>query len=339
MIVVMQPRASEAQIQHVIDRLIELGFDVHRSTGEETTVIGALGVKKEFDKAQIEVLEGVREVVRVSQPYKLASRAFRSEGSLIDLGCGVRLGGPQVVVIAGPGAVESASQIDGIAAAVTHAGIRVLRAAVFRRRRSPRDFEAMGERGLRLLREAADHNGLRVVSEARSLTDIPTLVDFADMIQLGARNMQNDDLLDALASARKPALVERSPAATIEEFLLAADHIMAGGNYQVALCDRGIRTFESASHNALDISAIPALKRLSHLPVIVNPSGAASRRDQIAPIARAAIAAGADGLLIEVHHDPDRALVDIAHSLTIDQFEQLIGELRLIASAVGRSLA
>lgn len=339
MIVVMQPRASEAQIQHVIDRLIELGFDVHRSTGEEVTVLGALGVRKEFDTTEIEILDGVREVIRISQPYKLASRAFRSEGTVVDLGGGVRLGGSGVVVIAGPDAVKSAAQIDGIAEIIARAGIRVLHAGAIRPRRPAHDFEGMGERGLRLLREAADRHRLRVVGEVRSLTDIPMLVDFADMIQVGDRNMQNDDLLDALGALRKPVLVERAPGATIEEFLLAAEHILSGGNYQVVLCERGIRTFETVSHNTLDISAIPAVKRLSHLPFVVDPSRVASRLDQVAPIARAAVAAGADGLLIEIHHDPEHGLADRAQSLPIDQFEHLIGELRKIASAVGRSLA
>jgi 3-deoxy-7-phosphoheptulonate synthase len=339
MIVVMQPRAGEAQVQHVIDRLIELGFDVHRSTGEETTVIGALGVKEGFDTAQIEVLDGVREVIRITQPYKLASRAFRSEGTVVDLGRGVRFGGPEIVVAAGPGAVESADQLERTAAGVARAGARVLCCAAFQSRRSPYGFVGMGERGLWLLREAADRNGLRVVSEARGITEIPMLIDFVDMFQVGERNMQNDDLLDALGATQKPVLLKRGAAATLEELLLSAEHILAGGNYQVALCERGIRSFETGSHNTLDIAAIPAVKRLSHLPILVDPSRIASRRDQVAPIARAAVAAGADGLLIEVHHDPEHALVDGAQSLTLEQFEQLMGELRIIASAIGRRLA
>ena len=339
MIVVMQPYASESQIQHVIDRLIDLGFDTHRSTGEETTVIGALGVKKEFDTGQIEGLDGVREVIRVSQPYKLTSRAFRREGTVVDLTRGVRFGGPEIVVAAGPGAVESAAQIDRIAEGVARAGAEVLRGAAFQSRRSPYGFEGMGERGLWLLREAADRNGLRAISEARGITELPMLVDFVDMVEVGARNMLNDDLLDALGAAQKPVLLKRAPAATIEELLLSAEHILAGGNYQVVLAERGIRTFETGSHTTLDIAAVPAVHRLSHLPILVDPSRAASRRDQVAPIARAAVAAGADGLLLEVHHDPDHALVDGAQSLSLEQFEQLMGELRLIASAVGRRLA
>ncbi len=338
MIVIMQPNAGEDQIQHVIDRLIELGFDAHRSTGEETTVIGALGVKKDFDTGQIEVLDGVREVVRISQPYKLASRRFRAEGTTVDLGAGVCLGGQEVVIVAGPGAVESAGQIDRIAEGLAECGARVLRGAAFQAQRSPYGFKGLGEQGLRLLRQAADRNGLRAISEARGPSEIPMLSDLVDMVEIGARNMLNDELLDALGSSPKPALLERSPAATIEELLLSAEHVLAGGNYQIALADSGIRSF-STSHTTLDVAAIPAVHRLTHLPFLVNPSRAASRRDQVAPIARAAVAAGVDGLLLEVHHDPNHAMVDGAHSLSFDQFRQLLGELRTIAAAIGRRLA
>lgn len=339
MIVVMQPGAGEAQVQHVIDRLIELGFDVHCSTGEETTIIGALGVKEGFDTAQIAVLDGVREVVRVTQPYKLASRAFRTEGTIVELGRGVRFGGPEIVVGAGPGAVESAEQLERIAAGVARAGARALCCAAFQSRRSPYGFVGMGERGLWLLREAADRHGLRVISEVRGITEIPMLVDFVDMFQVGERNMRNDDLLDALGNTQKPVLLKRGISATVEELLLSAEHVLAEGNYQVALCERGTRSFETTVHNTFDAAAIPAVKRLSHLPILVDPSRIASRRDQVAPIARAALAAGADGLLIEVHYDPEHALVDGAQSLTVEQFEQLMGELRTIATAIGRRIA
>lgn len=335
MIVVMQPYAGEDQVQHVIDRLIALGFDAHRSTGEEITVIGALGVKKEFDTAQIEVLEGVREVIRVSQPYKLASRAFCREGSVVDLGRGVRFGGPKIVVAAGPGAVESAEQIERIAQGVARAGAKVLRGAV-----APSHARAGAvESALSLLRQAADRHGLCSLSEARVLTEVPKLVGAVDMIEVGARNMLNEDLLDALGAVQKPVLLKRSLAATREELLLAAEHVLVAGNRQVVLAECGIRTFESGSRATLDVASVSAVHRLSHLPILVDPTRAAGRRDQVAPIARAAVASGADGLLLEVHHDPDHALVDGAQSLSLDQFATLMGELRQIAAAIGRRLA
>jgi 3-deoxy-7-phosphoheptulonate synthase len=339
MIVVMQANATEDQIQRVMDRLIELGFDVHRSTGEEMTVLGAVGVKDDFDPGQIEALDGVREAVRVSQPYKLASSAFRSERTVVDLGRGVCFGGRDIVVVAGPAAVESDAQIEWIAAAVSGAGVRVLRGAAFPARRSPYGFAGLGEPGLRLLRNAADRHGLLVASEARGLAEIPMLAQSVDLIQVGERNMRNDDLLDALGKLRKPVLLHRGSAATVEDFLLAAEHILAGGNFQVALCECGVRTFESSTHNTLDISAIPLIKQLSHLPILVDPSRVAGHRDQVAPLALAAVAAGADGLIIEVHYDPDHAAVDGAQSLTIEQFERLMAALRGVAPAVGRRLA
>lgn len=342
MIVVMHPQADEDQILRVIDRLIELGFDVHRSTGEETTVIGALGVKKEFDTAQIEILEGVREVVRISQPYKLASRRFRSEGTAIDLGGGVRLGGREVVVGAGPGAVESAAQIERIAAGVARAGARILRGGAFRRPSAlpaAPGAEKAPAAGWVLLGEAAARQGLRTAGEARAAADVPALAEALDLVEIGGRHMLDDDLLDALGAARKPVLLERGTGATIEDLLLAADRVLAGGNYQVALAERGIRTFETSTHATLDLAAIPAIHRLSHLPIVVDPSRAASRRDQVAPLARAAIAAGADGLFLEVHHDPNHALVEGAQSLSLEQFEALMRELSAIAAAIGRRLA
>ncbi|HEV2388688.1 MAG TPA: 3-deoxy-7-phosphoheptulonate synthase [Candidatus Acidoferrales bacterium] len=339
MIVVMQAEATEHQIQQVMDRLIELGFDVHRSTGERMTVLGAVGVKENFDCGQIAALVGVREVVRLTHPYKLASRAFRASRTIVDLGSGVRIGGSEVVVMAGPAAVESPEQIEPIAEAVARAGVRVLCAAAFQSRRSPYGFVGMGERGLWLLRQTADRHGLLVVSEAQGLTEIPMLVDFVDMVLVGERNMQNDDLLDALGAIQKPVLLQRGAAATIEELLLAAEHILAGGNFGVALCERGIRTLEGSGRCTLDVSAIPAVQRLSHMPILVDPSQVAGRRDQVAPIARAAVAAGADGLLIAVHNDPDHASVAGGQSLTFEQFQGLVAGLRDVAAAVGRRLA
>jgi 3-deoxy-7-phosphoheptulonate synthase len=339
MVVVMQVGAGEERIQAVIDRLVSMGFDVHRSTGASHTILGAVGVRPEFDPRDIELLEGVREVVRITQPYKLASRAFRPEGTVVDLGKGVRMGGVEVVVAAGPCAVESEEQIHGIAGRVAQLGARLLRGGAFKPRSSPYSFQGLGEPGLKFMREAADKNGLLVVSEVMDPSQVALLTSYVDVLQVGARNMQNYHLLRALGEVRKPVLLKRGMSATIEELLLSAEYIMSGGNYDVILCERGIRTFETYTRNTLDIAAVPVIKKLSHLPIVADPSHGTGRRDKVAPMARAAVAAGADGLLIEVHHDPDHALSDGAQSLYPDQFAQLMAELRIIAPAVGRRMA
>jgi len=338
MVVVMQAGASEDQIQHVIDRLVALGFDIHRSTGASQTVLGAVGVRPDFDPRDVELLGGVREVVRITQPYKLASRAFRPEGTIVELPRGVRVGGPEVVVAAGPCAVESAEQIELIAARVAKLGARLLRGGAFKPRTSPYSFQGLGEPGLRMLREAADRYELLVVSEVMDTSQISLMNPFVDVLQVGARNMQNYHLLRALGAIEKPILLKRGMSATIEEWLLSAEYIMSGGNYNVILCERGIRTFETYTRNTLDIAAIPIIKKLSHLPILADPSHGTGRRDKVLPMARAAIAAGADGLLLEVHNDPEHALSDGAQSLDFSQFEELMGQLRMIAPAVGRSL-
>jgi len=335
----MQASASEEQIQHVIDRLVALGFDIHRSTGASQTVLGAVGVRADFDTRDVEVLPGVREVVRVTQPYKLASRAFRPEGTVVELGKGVRIGGNEVVVAAGPCAVESSEQINLIAERVAQLGARLLRGGAFKPRSSPYTFQGLGEPGLVLLRHAADKNGLLVVSEVMDASQIELMLPYVDLLQVGARNMQNYHLLRALGQVTKPVLLKRGMSATMEELLLSAEYIMAGGNHNVILCERGIRTFETYNRNTLDIAAIPAIKKLSHLPILADPSHGTGRRDNVLPMARAAVAAGADGLLLEVHNDPERALSDGAQSLYFDQFAQLMVELRMIAPAVGRRLA
>jgi len=339
MIVVMQEGASERQIQVVIDRMVEVGFNVHRSTGTVHTVLGGVGVKtEEVDPAIFEVMDGVKEAHRIASPYKLASRSFRPGGSVIKIGGDVEIGGDRVVIMAGPCSVESKEQIERCAELVARAGGRVIRGGAFKPRSSPYSFQGMGEEGLRLLREAADRNGLLVVSEVMDQTQIPLVAAYADMLQIGARNMQNFNLLREAGKQRKPVLLKRGIAATIEELLLSAEYILAGGNYDVILCERGIRTFETYTRNTMDISAIPVVKKLSHLPIVGDPSHGTGRRDKVAPMARAAIAAGADGLLIEVHPDPDHALSDGAQSLRPEQFEELMGQLRMIAPAVGRSL-
>jgi len=333
----MQEGASEPQIQGVIDRLVELGFDVHRSTGVFHTVLGGVGGKDEFDLGIFEVMEGVKDAHRIASPYKLVSRGFRPGGTVVKIG-GVDIGGERVVVMAGPCSVETRDQINRSAEAVAKAGATVIRGGAFKPRSSPYAFQGLGEAGLQMLREAADRNGLLVVSEVMDQTQIPVVAQYSDILQVGARNMQNFNLLRELGRQRKPVLLKRGIAATIEELLLSAEYIMAGGNYEVILCERGIRTFETYTRNTMDISAIPVVKKLSHLPIVADPSHGTGRRDKVAPMARAAVAAGADGLLVEVHPDPDRALSDGAQSLRPEQFEDLMRQLRMIAPAVGRTI-
>jgi len=339
MVIVMQEGATDAQIQHVIDRLVASGFNVHRSTGESHTVLGAVGVHRDFDHRDFELLDGVREVMRVTQPFKLASRQFNPQGTIINLGRDVTLGGNEVVVAAGPCSVESREQIHIIAESVAKSGAKILRAGAFKPRTSPYAFQGMGEKGLEFMREAAEKFGLFTVSEVMDASQIQMMIGYVDILQVGARNMQNYHLLRALGEVRKPILLKRGMSATMEELLLSAEYILAGGNPDVILCERGIRTFETYTRNTFDIAAIPVIKKLSHLPMIGDPSHGTGRRDKVAPMARAAVAAGADGLLIEVHNDPDHALSDGAQSLDPEQFERLMGELRIIAPAIGRRVA
>jgi 3-deoxy-7-phosphoheptulonate synthase len=337
MLVVMQEGASEALIQKVIDRLIEDGFDVHRSTGIIHTVLGGVGGPTEFDTAVFEVMDGVKEVHRIVSPYKLASRAFRPHGTVVKVG-GLDIGGGRVVVMAGPCSVESRDQIERAADIVADGGAQVIRGGAFKPRSSPYSFQGLGEEGLKMLRAAAERRNLLVISEVMDSTQIPLLSAYADILQVGARNMQNFNLLRELGKVRKPVLLKRGISATIEELLLSAEYILSGGNYDVILCERGIRTFETYTRNTMDVSAIPVVKKLSHLPMVADPSHGTGRRDQVPPMARAAVAAGADGLLMEVHHDPDHALSDGAQSLKPDQYACLMDQLRLIAPAVGRTL-
>ena len=338
MIVAMQESATEEQIQQVIDRLVKMGFEVHRSTGARQTVLGAVGARVEFDIRNLELLSGVQEVHRISSPYKLAGRSFRPEGTVVRFANGVEIGGANVVVMAGPCSVESHEQLFTTAQAVVKAGARVLRGGAFKPRSSPYSFQGLGEEGLKLLREAGDKFGLLVISEVMEIAQIPVMLPYVDILQVGARNMQNFNLLRELGKARKPVLLKRGIAATLEELLLSAEYIMAGGNYEVVLCERGIRTFETYTRNTLDISAIPIIKKLSHLPMTADPSHGTGRRDKVSPMARAAVAAGADALLIEVHCDPEKALSDGAQSLYPEQFSKLMDELRMIAPAVGRKI-
>ena len=322
MIVAMQDVATEDQIQAVNDHLVQLGFEVHRSTGARQTVLGAVGARPEVDIAIFEVLPGVQEVHRISSPYKLAGKSFRPEGTIVRLANGVEIGGKEVIVMAGPCSIESHDQIFLIAEQVGDAGARVLRGGAFKPRSSPYSFQGMGEEGLKLM----------------EISQIPLILPYVDILQVGARNMQNFNLLRELGKARKPVLLKRGIAATIEELLLSAEYIMSGGNYEVILCERGIRTFETYTRNTMDISAIPIVHKLSHLPMTADPSHGTGRRDKVPPMARASVAAGADALLIEVHSNPDKALSDGAQSLFPAQFTTLMNELRVIAPAVGRTI-
>jgi 3-deoxy-7-phosphoheptulonate synthase len=339
MIVAMQDGATDEQIQHVVEHLVRMGFAVHRTTGVKQTVLAGVGARREFDIRDLEVMPGVQQVYRISAPYKLAGRGFRPEGTVVDLGNGVKVGGGEVVVMAGPCSVESREQIFTVAELVAKAGARVLRGGAFKPRSSPYSFQGLGEEGLKLMREAADRFGMLMISEVMEIGQIPLMLTYVDVLQVGARNMQNFNLLRELGKLRKPVLLKRGIAATLEELLLSAEYILAGGNYDVILCERGIRTFETYTRNTLDISAIPIVHKLSHLPITADPSHGTGRRDKVAPMARAAVAAGADALIIEVHHDPEQALSDGAQSLYPQQFEQLMQELRMIAPAVGRKVA
>ena len=337
MVVVMEERASEEQVQHVIAQLVEKGFDVHRSTGQLRSVLGAVGGNRSFDTRLIEIMDGVQEVLRITEPYKLASRTFKPERTAVSFG-DFRVGGDEVIVMAGPCSVETEEQIAASAAAVKKAGAKVLRGGAFKPRSSPYSFQGLGEAGLRMMRVAADAEGLKVVSEVMDVSQIELVAKYADILQVGARNMQNYTLLRELGKARIPVLLKRGISATIEEWLLSAEYVLSGGNTDVMLCERGIRTFEGYTRNTMDISAIPVVQKLSHLPIVADPSHGTGLRDKVAPMARAAIAAGADGLIIEVHPDPDHALSDGAQSIFPRQFDRLMAELRIIAPAIGRSI-
>jgi 3-deoxy-7-phosphoheptulonate synthase len=336
MVVVMEERATATQIEHVVARLVDMGMDVHRSTGVTRTVLGVVG-QGTPDPQLIEVMDGVHEVVRITEPYKLASRTFKPERTVVAIG-DVRIGGDEVIVMAGPCSAETEQQVCSTAAAVRRAGAKVLRGGAFKPRSSPYSFCGLGEEGLKLLRDAAAAENLKLASEVMDVSQIEVMDRYCDILQVGARNMQNFTLLRELGRGRKPILLKRGISATIEEWLLSAEYVLSGGNTQVILCERGIRTFETYTRNTLDISAIPIVQKLSHLPIIVDPSHGTGRRDKVAPMARAAVAAGADGLLIEVHCDPDHALSDGAQSLFPGQFDRLMAELRIIAPAIGRTI-
>jgi 3-deoxy-7-phosphoheptulonate synthase len=338
MIVAMQETATEEDIQGVIERLVQVGFNVHRTTGAIQTVLAGVGTPSHFDHNDFKLLSGVSEVVRISSPYKLAGRGWRPEGTIVRFPNGVAVGGDEIVVMAGPCSVESREQIFTVAEQVKAAGASFLRGGAFKPRSSPYSFQGLGLEGLKLLKEVGDRTGLLIISEVMEISQIDLMLPYVDCFQVGARNMQNFNLLRELGLVRKPVLLKRGIAATIEELLLSAEYILSGGNYDVMLCERGIRTFETYTRNTMDISAIPVVKKLSHLPMLGDPSHGTGLRDKVAPMARAAVAAGCDGLLIEVHPNPDKAFSDGAQSLFPEQFETLMDQLRIIAPAVGRSV-
>ena len=338
MIEAMQEKATEEQIDAVIEAMAESGVDVHRTTGATQTILAAVGSTASLDLSKFEVFPGVLHVHRISSPYKLAGRAFRPEGTAVEFANGAKIGGEQVAIIAGPCAIETREQIFAIAACVRAVGGGFLRGGAFKPRSSPYAFQGLGIPGLQLMHEAAQEHGLLTVSEVMEISQIDAMLPYVDCFQVGARNMQNFNLLRELGQVRKPILLKRGIAATIEELLLSSEYILSGGNYDVILCERGIRTYETATRNTMDISAIPVVKKLSHLPIVGDPSHGTGRRDMVPAMSKAAVAAGADGLLIEIHPNADKAASDAAQTLYLDQFEKLVGELRVIATAVGRAL-
>lgn len=336
MLIVMEHGATQEQIQAVENFIREQGFDAHISQGELHTIIGAVGGKI-IDEREIQLLDGVREIIRISTSYKLASRAFQKEDTIIKIN-DVTIGGNQIAMIAGPCTIESYEQMDETAKALSDVGIKILRGGAFKPRTSPYSFQGMGEEGLKIIRRVADKYNMLVTSEVMQISQIPMFMKYVDILQVGARNMQNFNLLKELGFINKPVLIKRGLANTIEEWLMAAEYVLSGGNREVILCERGIRTFERATRNTLDLSAIPVVKQLSHLPVFVDPSHATGLRDKVAPMSRASVAAGCDGLIIEVHNNPPKAVCDGAQSLYPEQFAKLYDDLKAIATVIGRSI-
>jgi 3-deoxy-7-phosphoheptulonate synthase len=339
MIISMRPHATRQEVDHVCERIREFGFKVHSIEGEERVVIGVVGVGGDVTACleSLEATPGVEKAMRISAPYKFVSKEFRKDRTVIRVGR-AEIGGDEFVTMAGPCSVESEKQIMETAEAVAAAGAQLLRGGAFKPRTSPYDFQGMEEEGLKLLAKARKATGLAVITEVMSDRDVGLVAQYADVMQIGARNMQNFALLKRVGQARKPVLLKRGMSATLEELLMAAEYVMAGENYNVVLCERGVRTFSDHSRNTLDLSVIPPLKQTSHLPVLVDPSHGTGKRDYVPAMALAALAAGADGLLIEIHPEPDRALSDGAQSLDFAAFEKLMGQLRRLAEPLGRTL-
>lgn len=337
MIIVLHPDATERDMEHIVKKLKDLGLQAHISRGKERTIIGAIGDESVLRTVPLEAFPGVENVLPILKPFKLASREFRKEDSVISV-LGREVGGKRLAVIAGPCAVENRTLLFDVAREVKEAGAGFLRGGAFKPRTSPYAFQGLEEEGLKYLKEARERTGLPIVTEVMDPRDIQLVAEYADILQIGARNMQNFRLLKDVGMCKKPVLLKRGISATIKEWLMSAEYIMSGGNHNVILCERGIRTYETSTRNTLDLSAVPVLKQLTHLPVIVDPSHAVGKWDLVAPMAKAAVAAGADGLLIEVHANPEEALCDGEQSLRPQVFRQLMAELRPIALAVGREI-
>ena len=337
MIIVMSPSATKENLEKVIKKVESAGLRTHISEGEEVTIVGVIGDKKKIANLEMNMMEGVEKTVRITEKYKLVSRNFHPEDTIVDVG-GVKVGGRQIVVMAGPCSVESLEQLREAAKAVKAGGAQFLRGGAFKPRTSPYDFQGLAEDGLKMLRQVADEEGLKVVTEIVDKDDLELVGKYADLYQVGARNMQNFQLLKALGKANKPVMLKRGLSATISEWLNAAEYIMSGGNEQVMFCERGIRTFETFTRNTLDLSAIAAIKELSHLPIIADPSHGTGRWQMVQPMARAAVAAGCDGLIIEVHPNPEVALSDGDQSLKPKNFAKLMKDLDAIAKIMGRKI-
>jgi 3-deoxy-7-phosphoheptulonate synthase len=338
MVIVLEKNIADKQIENIIKHLEDFGFAVHKSTGVEQIVLGAIGVKPDFDTRNVKIIDGVAEVYRITEPYKLASRSFQKENTVITIN-GISIGGNEVMMIAGPCSIESEEQIFTLAEIVAKSGAKILRGGAFKPRTSPYAFQGMGEEGLKLIRKAADANNLLVITEVMEIAQIDLIGKYTDIYQIGARNMQNFSLLKELGKTNIPIMLKRGLSATIEEWLMSAEYILSNGNRNIILCERGIRTFETATRNTFDLSAIPVLQKKSHLPVAADPSHATGLRDKVLPMARAAVAAGADALMVEVHHQPEKALSDGPQALLPEQFMELMKQIRLIAEVIGRKIA
>ncbi|RMH65333.1 MAG: 3-deoxy-7-phosphoheptulonate synthase [Calditrichaeota bacterium] len=338
MVILMEKNTPEVNVERVIEYLDKAGYDVHRSTGVEHILLGVIGDTARLDIRTMQLMDGVADAYRITAPYKLVSREFKSDDTIFKIG-DVTFGGDETVVMAGPCSIESEDQIMRIAEKVARAGARVLRGGAFKPRTSPYSFQGMGEEGLKYMRAAADKFGLLMITEVMDKDQIELVEEYTDIIQVGARNMQNFTFIRALGKARKPVFLKRGISATYKEWLMAAEYILSGGNRNVIFCERGIRTFESYTRNTMDIGAIPVIQKLSHLPVFADPSHGIGLRDKVLPMARAAVAAGAHGLMIEVHDDPDHAFSDGAQSLYPEQFEELMSQIRVIAEVIGRKVA